>query len=296
MELNQIEWAQIPAMPLPNAVLMVEPTYYDVLYAINIHMKDEQGQLRKVDCSKAIAQWNSLKKVIEKVGLATHVLAGQEGLPDMVFSANQSFPLGPDHVLLSQMATTERSGELPFFEKYYRQAGFQVEHFPEELKDLPFESMGDVLWHPQKRLLWCGRGPRTKQPCLEWLSETFDLPWVGLNLIRDEFYHLDTCLVLLDSKSAAYIPSAFDKESKEKIQSSFERLIELDEDEAVHGFAGNAWCADGQHVIIQKDNPLFCQSVKELGFDVIEVDTSEFIKGGGSVFCMKLPLFPSEGL
>lgn len=53
-------------------------------------------------------------------------------------------------------------------------------------------------------------------------------------------------------------------------------------------FVCNCHCPDGKNVIVQKGSKDFKNKIKTAGFDIIEVNTSEFIKSGGSVFCMKL--------
>ncbi|NDB82577.1 MAG: amidinotransferase, partial [Alphaproteobacteria bacterium] len=50
-------------------------------------------------------------------------------------------------------------------------------------------------------------------------------------------------------------------------------------------------CPDQKHVIIQKGCQKTLQLLKDHDFVPLEVDTSEFIKSGGSVFCMKLMFF-----
>jgi len=56
---DQIDFtlAEIPTMPIPKSLLMVEPTYFSVDYVINPHM---QGNIGKVDKQKAMNEWNSI--------------------------------------------------------------------------------------------------------------------------------------------------------------------------------------------------------------------------------------------
>ena len=68
----------------------------------------------------------------------------------------------------------------------------------------------------------------------------------------------------------------------------FERLVEVPIDEAAGLLACNGHCPDQKHFIVQAGATQTCTLVRELGFEVIEVDTSEFLKSGGSVYCMKL--------
>ena len=48
-------------MSFPHKVLMVDPQYFDVAYAINVHMQDENGNLNKIDKALAKKQWQQLK-------------------------------------------------------------------------------------------------------------------------------------------------------------------------------------------------------------------------------------------
>ena len=72
-----------------------------------------------------------------------------------------------------------------------------------------------------------------------------------------------------------------------EISKHFKNVIEIDPIEGKQGFAGNAFCPNKKHVVVQRGNKKFNASVEALGLEVLEVDTSEYIKAGGSVFCMK---------
>ena len=48
---------------------------------------------------------------------------------------------------------------------------------------------------------------------------------------------------------------------------------------------------NGKDIIIQQGARKTVESLKANGFKIHEVDTSEYIKSGGSVFCMKQLLF-----
>ena len=67
----------------------------------------------------------------------------------------------------------------------------------------------------------------------------------------------------------------------------FNKLIEVDEKEAMSFLACNAHCPDGENIIIEKNAKLMQESAKNLGLVVHTTDTSEFLKSGGSIFCLK---------
>ena len=77
-------------MPWPDQVMMIEPEFFDVEYVINPHMESMIGC---VDKHQAWLEWSGVKAQFEEWGLYVHPLKGMNGLPDLVFCANQSFPL-----------------------------------------------------------------------------------------------------------------------------------------------------------------------------------------------------------
>ncbi|MBP3193439.1 dimethylarginine dimethylaminohydrolase family protein [Natronogracilivirga saccharolytica] len=278
-------------MPLPDQVLMVTPDHFSVDYIINPHM---EGNVGTVNPEAARWQWEVVRDKFRHLGLKMHEITGQPGLPDMVFSANQSLPYvdskGHRHALMSIMHSDQRKDEVPFFEQWYRQNGYEIHYLnPQEIND--FEGMGDAIWHFKKRLLWGGFGYRSSRKAYEHISRTLDVPVVILELIHPSFYHLDTCFCILNSDSVLIYPPAFTKDGLELIHTAFSNVIEAPEKEAEELFACNASCPDGRKVIIQKGCNEVNKALKKLGFAFLEVDTSEFLKSGGSVFCMKMLLW-----
>lgn len=279
---------EIATMPVPRNVLMVDPLYFDVTYVINPHM---EGHIGGIDKPKALAQWEQLKGHLVSIGLEVHVLPGQAGLPDMVFCANQSLPCirtdDQREVLMSLMHAEQRKAEVSYVEAFYREQGYQIHHL--DAKHVPdFEGMGDAIWHPGRRLLWGGYGYRSHPQAYKAISELFDVPVLGLELVNPAFYHLDTCLCMLTETSALYYPKAFTEQGLGLLHSFFDDLIEVNDKEAVEGFACNALCPDGQHVILQSGLTETNTALQAKGFKVIETPTDEYLKSGGSVFCMKM--------
>jgi N-dimethylarginine dimethylaminohydrolase len=66
--------------------------------------------------------------------------------------------------------------------------------------------------------------------------------------------------------------------------------IEVDDDEARTKLAANACCPDGRHVLIQSGCTKTNRALESAGYRAVEVETSEFLKSGGSVFCLKLAI------
>lgn len=291
---EQLDFSRIddlPSMPLPAEVLMVRPLHYSVDYVINPHMADQVG---KVDQIEAHNEWKTVRSLFERIGIHVRIIEDQEGLPDMVFCANQSLPYidseGQRHVFMSIMHADQRKKEVPYFEQWYRRNGYEI-HYLDEDKIENFEGCGDAIWHTGRRLLWGGYGHRSSPDAFQTISDTFSVPVITLELVDETFYHLDTCFCVLDEQTVLIYPDAFADEGRELIHAVFDEVIEAPEYEAGELFACNACCADGRNVIIQQGCTAVNKKLREAGFSVHEVSTSEFLKSGGSVFCMKMLLW-----
>jgi N-dimethylarginine dimethylaminohydrolase len=266
---------------------MADPAYFDVVYVINPHMA---GNVGNVDRALARRQWTQVRDAYASVGFPVELIEGVEGLPDLVFMANQSFPGQlPDGrwaAVLSYMHSAERRPEVEVVAEWYRGRGALIFHLSDPT--LPFEGMGDVAWVPGRRAIVGGHGFRTDPRAYPELASIFDVPVLSVKLVDDRFYHLDTCLQLIDDQTALYVPGAFDAEGLALLRRAFPRLVEIPEAEAAGGLACNGHCPDGQHFIVHRGAPKTLAAVRALGLTPIEVDTGEFLKSGGSVYCMKL--------
>lgn len=270
---------------------MVRPDFFSVDYVINPHM---EGQIGQVDQARATEQWRHIRDLFASLQLTVHELDGQPGLPDMVFSANQSLPFidkeGQKGAVMSIMHSDQRKGEVPYIEQWYRRNGYALMHL-DHTRIHDFEGMGDALWHPRRRLLWGGYGFRSSLQAYHDLAGRLDTDVIALELQHPSFYHLDTCLCMLDEGSVLIYPEAFSEQGRAMIHEQFDRVIKVPKQEAEELFACNASCPDGRNVIIQRGCTETVTGLQQHGYTVHEVDTDEFLKSGGSVFCMKLMLW-----
>ncbi len=282
------ELSALPVIPEPRRVVMVTPTHFEVEYVINPHMK---GNLGSIDQQQARYQWDALQKAYTSISIEAEQIEGAAGFPDMVFCANQTLPYLEPHtgqrgVLLSNMFAVQRRGEVDYLASFFESEGYKTQHI-ENRADSFFEGMGDAIWHPGRYLLWGGYGYRTDVQVYDRISNYLDLGVIVLELTDPDFYHLDTCFSVLDEKSVLIYPDVFTEAGLALINRIFERVLEAPEAEARALFACNAHCPDRHHVIIQKGCNVTNAKLRAAGFEPVEVDTSEFLKSGGSVFCMK---------
>jgi N-dimethylarginine dimethylaminohydrolase len=280
----------VESLPAPGNVLMTSPEHFEVSYVINPHMA---GNIGTVDPIAARSQWNTLRDSYAALGINVHVVDGIRGLPDMVFCANQTLPffLSKEDslrrgVILSQMYATERMREVARYNLFFFELGYEVVPL-QTPADTSFEGMGDAIWHPSRYLLWGGYGFRTDPEVYRMISDELDVRVLLIELKDPDFYHLDTCFSVLNEETVLIYPGAFQPEGLALVRALFRTVIEAPEDESRSLFACNAHCPDGKHVIIQTGCTTTNSLLRNAGFSPVEVDTSEFLKAGGSVFCMK---------
>lgn len=278
----------------PTRVLMCSPDYFDIVDVKNVHM---QGHIGNTDKAQVDAQWQSLKdaydvllnnKVLDEVS----VIPGAPGCEDMVFCANQTLPWkmedGSEVVVMSRMRHESRQREVPYFEEFFKNKGFKPLHFNNVKM---FEGMGDVIPHPGKRLLYGGYGHRTTAEAYDELATMLQTPVVALELINPKFYHLDTCFVPLSKDSVMLCREAFTEDGLAMIRQLFTKVYYIPEYEAEKYFSLNAHAFDAhctKTAILQKGSAITVDVLKQEGYNVVEIETGEFMKSGGSVFCMKM--------
>jgi N-dimethylarginine dimethylaminohydrolase len=280
-----------PSMPEPSGVLMCPPDHFQVLSVKNPYMSRHVGA---VDVEKARRQWDDLVAAFEKAGCPVRLVEATPGLEDMVFTANSSLagtrPDGEKVALISSMRHASRRRETEAFESWYERNGYRVARLKSGGHET-FEGSGDAVWHPGKRLLWGGHGFRTDPSMFEQVADAFKTPVIQLKLVNERFYHLDTCFCPLTPEAVLVYPSAFDAASLELILKIFPIVVTCSEADAVARMACNAAVWRSKTAIIQKGASVAVGHMRAMGLDVVEVDTSEFVKSGGSVYCMKQYLF-----
>ncbi|MFN7967270.1 MAG: amidinotransferase [Acidobacteriota bacterium] len=286
-----------PALALPDQVLLADPRDFDALYAINPHMVDGSGALKRIDRTLARNQWDAWRAALESSALRVTVAPPLDGFPDLVFCANQALPIaagvcadGVARVVPSRMAHQERRGEVSHIVAQLERLGHRVA--PLEGTATRLEGMGDGLWVHGRRLLLGGVGPRTAREAWDELSERYDVPIATLTLSDPDFYHLDTALAVLDDRSCLWFPRALDAAAQRMVEALFPQLIVADEEEARTKLACNAFSDGRGHVYVEATAAHTIAALQRSGYSVTTLHSSEFLKSGGSLFCMKLLFGP----
>jgi arginine dihydrolase len=271
---------------MTKRVLLCPPAYFDVIDQKNPYMSAKVV----VDREKAQRQWQALRSALEQAGCMIETIAPTPGLEDMVFAANQVFVGFHENVgkfiVPSRMVHASRQREVPFYVDWYRQNGFRIIDL--DLGEDSLEGHGDLLWHPDRSRIYAGYGFRSTQAGVEKFGSAMSklgIEVVPLHLIDPYCYHLDTCLCPLSDQAALIYPGAYDPDSLATLRDFWKRVHELTADEA-HKFMGNGIVVDGSYLTPYL-TPHLESILRQEDLTPVIIDTSEFEKSGGSLFCMK---------
>lgn len=267
-------------------VLLCPPAYFDVVDRKNPYMSDKSP----IDREKAQRQWRALCSALEQAGCQVETIAPAPGLEDMVFAANQVFVGFHEGVgkfiVPSRMVHPSRQREVPFYVDWYRQRGFEI--IEVDLGADHLEGHGDLLWHPDWSRIYAGYGFRSTRPGVDKFRAAMSklgIPVIPLHLVDPYCYHLDTCFCPLNNEAVLVYPGAYAPESLATLRGLWKRVHELTAGEA-HKFMGNGIVANGRYLTPYL-TPHLEGILGQEDLAPVIVDTSEFEKSGGSLFCMK---------
>lgn len=255
-------------------ILLCRPIYFRVDYEINPWMK-----IGSVNQQIAIAQWENLVSEYKKLNLNVEIIEQDQKFPDMVFATDQGVLIKDKEILLSRFRYLERRGESEYYKQWYEDHGYKIKMLPNNI----FFEGGGELQHWRDNLL-IGFGFRTDQNAINSVEKIFNKNCIKLELIDKRFYHLDTCLMVLNNDVIFYYPQAFSSSSIQQLKSIVPNLLKIEYDEVVN-FAANS-IVFGSTVFIQEGNIKMSNQMTKLGYKVIPVNVGEFIKAGGGAHCL----------
>jgi len=255
-------------------LLMCSPNYYDVTYSINPWMHPEL----EVDRTLASEQWQNLVELIKNfLGLKVEVLTQRQGLPDMVFSADQGIIFDKTFIQ-ANFRYPQRREEAKLYASWFKKRGYKIIHLPQKIK---FEG-GDFLFWNDKIL--AGFGFRTDKASHKEIAKITGKKVISLELIDPFLYHLDMTVFPIDDQNLIYYPGAFSKETRKLIEKEAKSTVKATRKDTLN-FALNALVHKKKIITAKGLNGLLSDLIAK-GFKIVESDVSEFKKAGGGVHCL----------
>jgi N-dimethylarginine dimethylaminohydrolase len=191
------------------------------------------------------------------------------------------------HVVMSHMRHAERRMEVLSAQPWFERSGRVTSYVGRDGVGAHLEA-GDVFaWRDG---LVAGFGPRTEELALKHLAHDLGVRVRGVRITHPAMYHLDLAFCPLDERRAMVAPGAFDSASASALLELVPEPLVLTDDEALTTFCANS-IVIGRNVVMPAGAPERVKArLAEWDFEVVEVDVSEFHKGGGSVRCLTNPV------
>ncbi len=263
-------------------ILLCPPDFYGIEYEINPWMSRSRGS----STDQARQQWHVLHDTLRGLGVTVELMTPYQGVPDLVFTANAGLIFG-QRFFSSRFRHEVRARETPYFDAWFLEHGFTVEHLPEGMF---FEGAGDALFCGTT--LFAGYRIRSDVRGHQHLGQILNRQVLPLELINPRFYHLDTCFCPLAPGEAIYYPAAFDAYGRKVLETHIPKLLPVVEAEA-HRFGCNAVVV-GKTVITNTQCDRLAGDLRAWGYEPVAVELDEFLKAGGSAKCLTIRLDGEE--
>lgn len=285
-------------------VLMCQPDFL----RIDIEINEWMDKAHPPHPKRARQQWQRVMREYDKLGVELWFIEAEQESQDMCFTANAGWCRWGKVVLsnfVSPKVAKARRHEPYHYERWFGKyraplLGVEIVQFP--LVDVSFEGQGDVVTVGRGKsnsvvLVGYGQG-RTDYRAVEALRQIHNFQKdqvVGIRLVNPKFYHLDTACLYIPPSTFLYYPDAFDIAGKRIIEGLGMNLLTVDEEDANRFVCNGVFIEQEDKTTILMNSPSqkLDDQLQARGYRVVSVDTSEFIKSGGSVRCLTLFL-PEE--
>ncbi|MGM0845312.1 MAG: dimethylarginine dimethylaminohydrolase family protein [Bacillota bacterium] len=259
-------------------VIVCQPRYMKIEQVINETQKHFLD--KNIDIETAIKQHNDFVKALQDNGTEVIQMTPDPKLPEQVFTRDIGFTIG-DTIYVSEMGSDIRSGEDEVLKSWLEKNGHKYEK-------LDYSSIegGDVIVDKDK--IFVGISHRTNTGAIDQLRELAEGFTVVPVPFQKKYLHLDCVFNILSPDEALVYTPAFKQKELQILESHF-NLIEVN-DEEQFTMGANVLSIGDKKVLSLPQNKGVNKSLKEHGYDVIQVDFSEIIKSGGSFRCCSMPV------
>lgn len=251
-------------------------------------LNNQQKQKRKnveIDLNKAVKQHEQLVQTLKSNGVEVILLPHHKKYPEQVFTRDIGFTLGQT-IFVAKMASPKRRGEENILKRW-----LEDEEISYYILARDHIEGGDVLI--DGKTIYVGLSGRTHQRAIDHLQSLLTQYEIKAIPFQEKFLHLDCIFNVVAPSVAIVYPPALSKEDMSFFSSKY-TLIEITFEEQ-RALGTNVVNIGHNKILSQPTNYKVNQGLRELGFQVIEVDISEMIKAGGSFRCCSLPLLRGNG-
>ena len=263
-----------------SRVIVCKPLYFRITKPINrIQEKYQKDNppVREI----AVSQHQNLVKILRSRGVIVDFVEPAENLPYQVFTRDAGCVIGRQF-LVSNLREEVRRAEVERVLSVSEKYGLEI-----ITPDEGYVEGGDII--VDNRTLMVGIGSRTDSKGVDFLKRHFGSKFEIIPLpFKEEYLHLDTVFNIIGGGNALLFRQAFDDEPLSELTKRYQLLeVTLEEQGRM---AVNILSLTSSTVVSIKENVKLNIRLREMGFEVIEVEFSEIIKAGGSVRCATLPV------
>ena len=232
-------------------------------------------ELGKPDYDLALKQHDNYIEALKKTGVEVTILEKMEDYPDSCFVEDTAV-LTRTCAIISNPGADSRRGEskemLPTIKEFFPEDKIEYIESPGTLEGGDVMMVGDHFY--------VGRSARTNEEGIKQFISILEKHGLsGSEVPLEHVLHLKTGVNYIENNNMLVSGEFVNKPDFEKFNK-----IEIPEDEA---YAANCiWMNDT--VIVPEGYPTVEKKVKDAGYDVILVDTSEYKKLDGGLSCLSL--------
>jgi len=265
-------------------VLLCPPSYL-ALKPINKIAADWMDKGEVIDLELASREHDELISIYQDKGIQVEILEATKDLTSMTFARDFGFNLKEGYVL----------GR---FKEEIRRP--ETELYKAKLKELSIPLIatcqegileGGDFWQLDEKTLAIGKLHRSNAKGIENIRQ--QLSQYGYKIIEVEsdpaYLHLDMMFNIVGYKTAVTYYEGLPQHFKNYLDENEYDLIKIDEEGIFKHFCNLQALGDKQ-VISLKQNLDVNRQLRERGFRVYELDSTEILKTGGGPHCLTFPL------
>lgn len=272
-------------------VLLSPPTHL-AMVPCNAVTRDSLARGLSSCASSAAAQHRALVSRLEAAGARCHLVPPRAGLSDLAFTRDSVF-MTPWGLVELSPSEPHRRGEPAHLAEALRAFGIETLGSVDEGK----VEGGDVcLLRPGLVLIGIS-GERTDEAGARALGQIFERHgWSALyTRIDPRYLHLDTQFSLVSSRRAVACLGSLESGFEARMAGLGIELIPVAPDE-VDRLEANLLSLGGCRIVAPAGETRINRLLRRLGHDLIEVEIDQFVRCGGGVHCLTMPLSRSAPL
>lgn len=256
-----------------------------VIQPINFVAKSWMEKGHEMDYELCKKQHEALVKAYQDNGVEVEFVEAKEGLVYQVFARDFGICLKEGYVL-GHFKEPCRQGETEVYEKRLAELGVPC---IARCTSGCFEG-GDFCFLDEHTLLM-GVIDRTDMAGFNSVKEQVnDLGYELIPVKVDRKYlHIDVCINIIAENTVIICPDILPDGIVKRFERRGFQMIKITPEEVMQYAANIQGIGDGK-VISSSTNTVTNERMRALGLEVIEVDISEIVKGGGGIHCMTFPL------